>query len=598
MPAPSRHALIGAGANLGDRRRTLSEAIAKLRHHPGITSLATSPVYETDPVGVTDQPPFLNLVLGVTTTLTPEELLAVLQTRENEAGRVRTVRWGPRTLDLDLLAFAGEVRTTPQLMLPHPRMIERNFVTAPLRDLLAREPELAAAWAELRRQLESLPAPGPEVRRSHDAGFDASNDPTTGFLLQLKRRGVRPGLERIEQFAAALGNPQHAVPCIHIAGTNGKGSVAAMLATVLRSAGWRTGLYTSPHLVRLGERIQVDGEAMTSAQLAEHVAALRPIVDRLDATPIGGPGYFEFMTGVAWRHFAAEHCDIAVIETGMGGRLDATNLVVPEVSVITSIGIDHAEFLGNTVEKIATEKAGIMKPGRPVVIGLLPPAAEAVIRATAAARRSRFTSVRDTFGPALARFPATNLAGEHQRTNAATATLAAQALPARWRLAPTGIAAALMNVTWPGRWQRLGVGGRNVILDAAHNEEGAAALDRSLHDLVASEGRRPVVVVGVLGANRARPVLAVVARHAAEIHLVVPRQSRACSHEELASLLPPDVSVPVHRSTVADLFPQQGCHAGAPGGTVVVTGSLYLVGEVLSRLEPARGPLEDHLQDF
>ena len=126
---------------------------------------------------------------------------------------------------------------------------------------------------------------------------------------------------------------------------------------------------------------------MTPAELAAHVAELRPTVEKLQSTPTGGPGYFEFMTAVAWRHFAASGCDIAVIETGMGGRLDATNLVVPEVSVITSIGFDHAEFLGNTLEQIATEKAGIIKPGRPVVIGLLPPAAESVIRSVAATDR-------------------------------------------------------------------------------------------------------------------------------------------------------------------------------------------------------------------
>lgn len=598
MSVPTRQALIGAGANLGDRCLTLRTAMAKLRRQTGIVSVTASPVFETDPVGGPDQPAFLNLVLGVATTLSPEALLALLQTLETEAGRVRTIRWGPRTLDLDLLAFEGETRSTEPLTLPHPRLMERSFVTEPLRALFAQSPVIGSAWTELRDTLAALPAAGTEVRRFPGCALDESADPTTDYLLNLKRRGVRPGLARIEQFATALGNPERAVPCLHLAGTNGKGSVAAMLEAIVRSAGWRTGLYTSPHLVRLGERIQVDREPLTPAELAAHLDALRPVAERLDATPAGGPGYFEFMTAVAWTHFAARRCDLAIIEAGMGGRLDATNLVEPEVSVITSIGIDHAEFLGDTFAKIAAEKAGIIKPGRPVVIGLLPPEAEAVVRATAAARNAPVFSVRETFGADREEFPATNLVGEHQRANAATATLAARALPAKWRLTPESIARALLHVSWPGRWHLLRTPDRTVILDAAHNEEGADALERNLARLTAEDGRRPTIVVGVLGATRARPLLAAIARHAAAIHLVVPRQSRACSHEELAALLPAGTKVAIHRSTVAELFPPGECLAGPAGGTVVVTGSIYLVGEVLSRLEPARGPLEDHLEDF
>lgn len=598
MPAPLRQALVGAGANLGDRCGTLRDAIDRLRRQPGVVWVTVSPVFETDPVGGPDQPAFLNLVAAIGTTLSPEGLLAVLQSLENEAGRVRTIHWGPRTLDLDLLAFEGETRSTAQLTVPHPRMLERTFVTVPLRALFAQQPDLAARWTELHATLAALPPAGGEVRLAAGCTVDGTDESTTPYLLELKRRGVRPGLARIEQLAAALGHPERAIPCIHIAGTNGKGSVAAMLATIFQAAGWRTGLYTSPHLVRLGERIQVDREPMTSEELSAHVAALRPVADRLAATPEGGPGYFEFMTAVAWTHFAARRCDVAVIECGMGGRLDATNLVEPDVSVITSIGIDHAEYLGNSFAQIAAEKAGIIKPGRPVVIGLLPPEAEAVVRETAAARGSAVISVRERFDAAPDGFPTTNLAGDHQRVNAATATLVAQIVAAKWRLTPAGIAAALTHVTWPGRWQQLHATDRTVILDAAHNEEGAAALDRNLARLVAEAGQRPTIVVGVLGASRARPLLAVIVRHAATIHLVVPRQSRASSHEELVSLLPADLATPVHRSTVAELFPVGGCVAGPAGGTVVVTGSIYLVGEVLSRLEPERGPLENHLQDF
>jgi dihydrofolate synthase/folylpolyglutamate synthase len=417
------------------------------------------------------------------------------------------------------------------------------------------------------------------------------------YLGALKKRGVRLGLERMERWVAALGHPEAAVPCVHVAGTNGKGSVAAMLAAMLRATGWRTGLYTSPHLVRLGERVQVDGVAMTEEDLGSAVRALRPVADAL--APECQPSYFEFMTALAFRHFAAQRCDFAVIETGVGGRLDATNVVTPEVSVITSIGLDHCEMLGGTLEKIAAEKAGIVKPGRPVVLGRVPTAAEAVIRTAAARHGAPMRSVAEEFGDDLARYPQTNLAGDYQRWNAATATLAARLLPARWRLDDATIARGLQQVVWPGRWQRVQVGGRLLILDASHNAEGAQVLDANLARLAAETGRAPVVIAGVLGAARARPLFEVLGRRAGVLHLVEPQQSRACTHTQLAALVPAGFRGAVRRSTLAELFPAPGvCAADGTDEPVVVTGSIYLVGEVLARLDPALGPVECDLQDF
>ncbi len=420
------------------------------------------------------------------------------------------------------------------------------------------------------------------------------------YLRGLKARGVKPGLARMERFMAALGHPEKTTPCVHVAGTNGKGSVAAMLEAILRGAGWRTGLYTSPHLVRLGERIQVNRQAMTAEQIARYTREIRPVAEALAAAhgPEAHPSYFEFMTAMAFLHFARERCDFALVETGMGGRLDATNVVLPEVSVITSISFDHCEFLGDSLEQIAAEKAGIIKPSRPVVIGRLPPEAERVVRA-AAQRAAAVVSLREEYGSGGNPFPATNLAGDHQRWNAAVATLAARALPARWRVTDPVVNTALQQVDWPGRWQRVQAGTRQIILEAAHNAEGAQALERALVRLIADTGRAPVVVVGVLGLTRAEPLLAAVCRHAREIHLVMPRQRRACTQDQLAALIPSSCPARVHRSTVDTVFPEAArCTAGDPGDTIVVTGSIYLLGEVLVRLDPSRGPLEDQLQDF
>jgi dihydrofolate synthase / folylpolyglutamate synthase len=430
--------------------------------------------------------------------------------------------------------------------------------------------------------------------------YAATYSAVQDYLFGLKARGLKFGIDRMRGLSAALGHPERQMPVIHLAGTNGKGSTSALLDAILRAAGKRVGLYTSPHLVRLGERVQVDRQMLTEAEIVAYSAELRPLAEQLGAEdPDDHPSFFEFMTAMAFLQFARKGCDVAVVEVGLGGRLDATNVVQPEVSVITSIGLDHCEMLGSTHAAIAEEKAGIIKPGRPVVMGRLPADAEAVVRRIAAERGSRLYSVREEFGDDVANYPTTNLEGDYQRWNAATATLVVRVLPRAWGVTAEHVAQGLTHADWPGRWQRLQVGGRPLILDASHNPEGAQVLETSLAHLEHETGRRPIVVVGVLGAVRAAPLMATVARHAGEIHLVVPQQARACTVEQLAALVPPDFAGKIVPSSVAEIFPQPGtCMVGGPKDVVVVTGSIYLVGEVMSRLEPERGPNESRLQDF
>jgi dihydrofolate synthase/folylpolyglutamate synthase len=414
------------------------------------------------------------------------------------------------------------------------------------------------------------------------------------YLFSLKARGPKFGIDRMRALATALGHPERRTPCIHVAGTNGKGSVAAMLDAVLRAAGWRTGLYTSPHLVHVGERVQVNRRPLTEAEIVAYVRELDPVGAQIATdAPDLRPSFFEFMTAMAFLQFAREACDIAVLEVGLGGRLDATNIVQPEVCVITSIGLDHCELLGNEIGQIAAEKAGIIKAGVPVVVGRMPREAEKVIRATAAQIGAPLVSVAERFGETPARLPVTNLAGEYQRWNAATATLAAQSLHARWRISPDVVARGLNAVDWPGRWQRVRIGTRTVVLDASHNPEGAETLDGNLAALAKQTGRPPLVVTGVLGTTRAEPLIHAICRHARAIHLVVPGDPRACSYEELASLIPPTYEGAVVRDTVDHIFPApETCALGDPDDTVVVTGSIYLLGEVMARLslESGNGP--------
>lgn len=429
------------------------------------------------------------------------------------------------------------------------------------------------------------------------AGYPAVQD----YLFGLKAGGVKFGIDRMGAFSAMLGHPERLVPCVHVAGTNGKGSVSAMLESILRASGRRTGLYTSPHLVRLGERVQVDRHILTEGEIIAYVSELRPIAQRIEAQASADdrPSFFEFMTAMAFLQFARKRCQFNVIEVGLGGRLDATNVVEPEVSVITSIGLDHCEMLGNTLEAIAGEKAGIIKPGRPVVIGRVPPEAEATLRRVAASQGARVISVRDEFGEDISGYPTTRLEGDYQRWNAATATLAAGVLGSAWGVTGPSIVAGLHAVDWPGRWQRTSIGGRLAILDASHNPEGASVLDTNLRHLRGETDRRFVAVVGVLGAARAEALLSVLCAHCAEIHLAVPNQARACTHAELEALVPRSYSGRLVRSSVDSLFPAPDtCTAGGPDDVLLVTGSIYLLGEVLAKLEPHRGAQEGRLQDF
>lgn len=420
------------------------------------------------------------------------------------------------------------------------------------------------------------------------------------YLFGLKVQGVKFGIDRMRLLAAELGHPERSQPVIHLAGTNGKGSTAAMVDAILRAAGRRVGLYTSPHLVRLGERVQVDRTLLSEEEITAYTRELRPLAERLGARERDlHPSFFEFMTAMAFLQFARRRCDVAVVEVGLGGELDATNVVQPIVTAITSIGLDHCEMLGHTLTAIARAKAGILKPGVPVVMGRLPPEAEVVVRARAAALGCPLVSVREVYGEDSAAYPSTSLEGEYQRWNAATATLVVRALPTAWGVGDEAVRSGLAAAWWPARWQRLDCAGRRVILDASHNPEGAETLDHNLARLVATEGVRPIVVVGALGAARAGALLEVVARHAREVHLLVPHQARACDHATLRSLLPAGCNAPVFDARLEEVFPARGeTRLGQPGDTVVVTGSIYLAGEVLTRLNPEAGPGEGRLQDF
>lgn len=412
------------------------------------------------------------------------------------------------------------------------------------------------------------------------------------YLYSLKNTGSKYGIDRMRLLVEALGHPEKKFPLIHVAGTNGKGSVCAILEALYRTNGYKTGFFSSPHLVHLGERAQVNRQILTESGIISYTEQLRPIATKLGKNdPDCHPSFFEFMAAMAFMRFATEQVDIACIETGLGGRLDATNVVDPELSIITTVSLDHTELLGDSIEIIAREKAGIIKPGKPVLIGRLPEDAEAVVRKIAAERGSTVYALRDRF-PDESTLPTTNLAGSFQRWNAALALYATELLADRFPIKST---AGLQRIDWPGRWQHIQLQDRTLILDATHNPEGAQMLEENLSKLES----KPIIVAGTLGEDRGRSLMEVIAPYAKELHLVEPNQPRATSTTFLESCLPAEHDFEVKHNTLEQIIPApQTCSLGNAGDTIVLTGSLYLIGEVLERLQASQPTELGSLQDL
>lgn len=388
-----------------------------------------------------------------------------------------------------------------------------------------------------------------------------SGDPVA-WLESLQIFGIKLGLENIRRLLADLGNPHEAVPSIHVAGTNGKGSVCAMLDAIFREAGLRCGLYTSPHLVRFEERIRVSGAPILPEGLREGLGLIRDTCAPWEHAPT----FFEVATALAFWWFAPR-CDVMVIETGMGGRLDATNVLDPRVAVITPLGMDHAQWLGNSLEEIASEKAGILKPGCPAATAIQPPPALRVLEQAAHAHGSPLHVVDSPWSGAL------TLEGPHQKWNAALAALAARlsGLP----IAERQIADGLRKARWPGRFQRIPP---HWILDGAHNPLAADALLAAWKD--AFGARRPQVIFGCLRDKDTPAIVSRLQTIAAGFHLVPVGSPRTHDPRDLARHIQ-GLPVVLHESLSSAL---EACSQTTE--PVLITGSLFLVGEALGILDP------------
>lgn len=407
--------------------------------------------------------------------------------------------------------------------------------------------------------------------------------------------GCKNGLENMRALMGRLGNPQEKLTMVHVAGTNGKGSCCAMIERVLRAAGYKTGLYTSPYIEVYNERIRINGEPIAGDKLAALVESVWPAVEACEKDGVQITE-FELGTALAFCCFAKEKVNVAVIEVGLGGRLDPTNIITPAVSVITEVGMDHMQLLGDTIEQIALEKAGIMKPGVPVVLGRQEKAARGVLLAAAKGKELPILSLtaenvmeertRITFDVAFGgeRLKAltVSLCGRHQADNACAALGALLALKKKGFKIPTSaVRAGLADVHWPGRLEYFG----RVLLDGAHNDPGVRALCGYLDRWMPKEN---TVLISAM--MRDKETEKMCQRLAARVRCVVctqPNIPRAMPAGELAKEFEAQGIRAYAFAHVKDALEEARRLAG-PEGNVVCAGSLYLIGEMRTVLREER----------
>ena len=416
------------------------------------------------------------------------------------------------------------------------------------------------------------------------------------FLYGLRLFGSKLGLQNTLKLAELCGNPQQHLRFIHVAGTNGKGSCCAMLESIYRHAGFRTGLFTSPHLVSFTERIQVDRHPIAEADVASHVAEMRELILEVNGTAEPSawsfqPTFFEFVTVLALRYFALQigsartpspggEESIVIWETGLGGRLDATNIVTPLASVITNIQYDHQKWLGESREDIAREKAGIIKPGRPVITAATAPEALAVIRAVAHEKSAPLAEVDDESlkDPFIGQVHL-SLPGKHQRWNAATALAVVRALERDLPVSHLQIIEGLETMAWPGRQQIVDRGGTRYLLDGAHNPDGVATLVESLQEDFAPSDI--TLILGLFEDKDWRTMCRLLVPQANRVYLVPIASERSAQPEmvrEFCRSLPGAPEVSPFPSLAAALAQSTGCPF------VVIAGSLHLVGEAMEQI--------------
>jgi len=410
------------------------------------------------------------------------------------------------------------------------------------------------------------------------------------WLYATQRFGIKLGLENIERLLVALpgssdfqiaaGGSEAAASCkvIHVAGTNGKGSVCAMIEAIVRAANYRTGLFTSPHLISFRERVGVNGQMISEDDVAGGLTEIRELIGSWDPHPT----FFEVATALALQHFQKTRCEIVVLETGMGGRLDATNAVQSSVSVITPIDFDHEKWLGHSIAEIAKEKAGIIKPRIPVVSASQRPEAEAIIRQRAEECDAPLQFVNDPWTKTKI-----GLCGEHQKKNAALAIAALQA--ADIQVSDDATARGLSSVEWPARFQ---IWNERIVIDGAHNPAGAGILAQTWREEFGNE--RAAILLAILRDKNAAEIVQTFASIATRFVLPQIRSARAMPPNELAKVV--SAITPSLPYSTAPSVAEAISAAQRTGERILITGSLHFAGEALAFLRGESSALEECAQ--
>lgn len=420
-----------------------------------------------------------------------------------------------------------------------------------------------------------------------------TNEEALQYIHSMHTLGSHPGLDHTRALLAAIGNPQNAYRCLHVGGTNGKGSFCAMSDAILRAAGYRVGLYTSPYVKDFAERIRVNGENIPSEDLAEITALVRDAAEKLE-TP---PAEFELITAIAFEYFRREKVDLVVLEVGLGGRLDPTNVIEqPLLSVITGIGFDHTALLGNTLQAIAAEKAGIIKPHCPALFGggsdsagrTLATVAGAVRAPFRVVDRSRLRVTRMTTDGTIFDFGDLHdlhlsLLGAYQPQNAATVLTAMEILSesAGMRIPEKAIRQGLESVVWHARFERLETDPQ-VFFDGAHNPQGIAAAAQSIRTYFPEE--KVLILTGVMADKDYDGMIEGLKAVTARAYTVTPENPRALPAEDYAGHFHAHGIAATAYATVADALRAARADAKAEGLPLVCLGSLYLYQDVLKGL--------------
>ena len=414
------------------------------------------------------------------------------------------------------------------------------------------------------------------------------------FIETASWKGIMLGLERMELVMDLLGNPQNECKYIHVAGTNGKGSTSAMLSSILTKAGFKTGLYTSPHLVKYNERFKINGEDMSDEDFCEAAEAVKKVTEPLRDQFI--PSVFERITAMAFYWFAKEKCDIVILEVGMGGRLDATNIIKkPELSIICNLDLEHTAELGNTIEQIAFEKGGIIKPGAPVVLYSQTPEAEGVIKDICEERGCELTITAPDQAAVLSRGKDgqafdyrdrknifLNLIGSYQYNNALTVADAVDVLQKNWNIPEEAVYEGYANVKWPGRFQLI-YKDPLFLVDGAHNPNGVRELARCMKEYF--PGEKFTFLYGVMADKDYEDMIKAIAPYAKGFIAVTPRSERALASSSLKEELEEITGLPAYDAHSVEEGMEQAVQLHSEGENICVFGSLYQVGDVLTFLD-------------